>query len=126
MREICNGGESMKVKKVLGAILAMLFIWIAVCVIKPFWDKYWLGQDLKAVATYGTKHRIVDTRKHLSKIMEQKDYGFSGGDFYIEKKANNDTTVGIVYDDEIRIFGWTVMEIEMAVEETRSEVKTMF
>ena len=116
----------MKIKKIFGAILAVVLIWCAICAIKPFWGKYWLGQDLKAAAIYGTKHSVEDTRKHLSRIMEQEDYGFSGEDFYIEKKADKDTTIGITYDDEIRIFGVTIIEFELTVEETRSEVKTIF
>jgi len=116
----------MKIKKIFGAILAVVLIWCAICAIKPFWDKYWLGQDLKTAAIYGTKHSVKDTRKYLSSIIEREDYGFSGEDFYIEKKANNDTTIGITYDDEIRIFGMTVIEFELTVEETRSEIKASF
>ena len=116
----------MKINKILKAALAVLILWSVVCAIKPFWSKYWLSQDLKAVAIYGTKHSVGDTRKHLSEIMEQENYGFSGDDFYIEKNANNDTTIGITYDDEIRIFGVTLLEFELTVEETRSEVKTIF
>jgi hypothetical protein len=126
VKGICDGGEKMKIKNFLGGILAILLIWCAICAIKPFWDKYWLGQDLKAAATYGTKHSVKDTRKHLSRMMEQEEYGFSGEDFYIEKDSNNDTTIGIVYDDEIRIFGFTIIELEMEVEETRSEIKATF
>ena len=126
VKEICSRGVSMTIKKIFGGILAILFIYVAICAIKPFWIKYWLGEDLKVAAIYGTKHSIRDTRKHLSKIMKENDYGFSGQDFYIEKDTNNDTTIGIVYDDEISIFGLTILELEMEVEETRSEVKATF
>jgi hypothetical protein len=112
--------------KIFKVILAVVLLWCAICAIKPFWNKYWLSQDLKAVAIYGTKHSLADTRKRLSTIMEQENYGFSANDFYIEKNANKDTTIGITYEDEIRIFGVTLMELELSVEETRSEVKASY
>ena len=112
--------------KIIKIILAVLLLWCVICIIAPFWNKYWLAQDLGAVAIYGTKHTVADTREHLSEILERERYDFSANDFYIEKDANKDTTVGITYDDAIRIFGVTLIEFEVTVEETRSEVKMSF
>ena len=116
----------MKTKKIFMIIIAVLILYCAICAIKPFWDRYWLGQDLQTAAIYGTKHSVGDTRKYLSRIMEDKGYGFSGEDFYIEQNANKDTTIGIVYDDEIRIFGATILEFELSAEKTHLFIKSTF
>ena len=45
-------------------IVSIGLIWLIVCGIRPYWNKYWINSDLKAVALYGTKHSTQDTRPY--------------------------------------------------------------
>ena len=104
---------------------------IAACVVlliciasaaKPFWDKYWLGHEIRAAAIYGTKNSISDTRKFLIEKIRDDWPAFTGNDFFIEKGDRDTVTVGIQYCDAISVFGVSLKELEFTVEETVTEV----
>jgi hypothetical protein len=121
-----KGEDTMKGKDLFWLVLFGVFIWCAVGVVKPYWDRHWLGRTVEAAAIYGTKHTIPKTRKFLTKRMNEEGWGFDGGDFTIEKERDKTVTVRITYADEIRIFGRTVRELEFTVERSAEEVEEMF
>ena len=108
-------------KKIFAFIIFVVFAWCLICVVKPYWDKYWLGLELKSIAAYATKNTVEDTRKMLTRRMHEAGRNFSDKDFYIEKDKNNTATVGITYIDEISVFGVTLKQIEFTVEESSRE-----
>ena len=100
----------------------IVFILCVAGIAKPYWNKYWLGHEIRAAAIYGTKNSISDTRKFLSEKIKNDWPGFSGNDFLIEKDENDNVTVGIEYCDAISIFGMSLKELDFTVERTASEV----
>lgn len=100
----------------------IVFIWCVVSAARPYWSKYWLGNEIRSAAIYGTKNSIADTRKFLAEKIKYDWPDFSGDDFFIEKDKNDNVTVGIAYHDEIRVFGVSLKELEFTVEKTVSEV----
>jgi hypothetical protein len=116
----------MKIKDTTLVIVGLILLWGVVCAVRPYWDKYWLGQDIRVAAIYGTKHSVQKTRMLLTKKMMQSGNGFRGEDFNIEKNEHNNVTVSIEYIDEISIFGMTLKELEFTVEKTESEVEAVF
>ena len=116
----------MKIKKTLALLVFFVVIWSTVCAVRPFWKKYWLGQEIKTAAIYGTKNGVEETRRFLAKKMREQRRRFSGEDFIIEKDHHNNVAIAIDYTDEIRIFGVTVTALEFTVETTASEVNTRF
>jgi hypothetical protein len=120
MRKIMRG------KKIVGLIVVFFLLYGVICAAKPFWNRYWLAQDVEVAALHGTKNSIEDTRSFLTELMDKNARGFSGKDFDIEKDENNNVTVSITYEDEIRLFGITLTTLELTVEKTRSEVEERF
>ena len=89
---------------------------------RPYWNKYWLGYEMRDAAIYGTKNSISDTRTFLSEKIRNDWPDFSGEDFFIEKDENDNVTVGIEYCDAISVFGVNLKELQFTVERTASEV----
>lgn len=116
----------MKIKDAIMVIVGLALLWCVVSAIRPYWDKYWLEQEIRAVAIFGTKNSVEDIRRLLTRKMIEIGHGFSGEDFAIERDEDNNVTISIEYIDEIRVFGVTLKELEMTVEETVSEVEAMF
>lgn len=107
------------IAKIAACIVFLLCIGSAA---RPYWNKYWLGHEIRAAAIYGTKNSISDTRKFLSEKIKNNWPGFSGDEFFIEKDENDTVTVGIEYCDAISVFGVRLKELEFTVEKTASEV----
>jgi hypothetical protein len=108
-------------KEVIKVIIA---VFIVVCILSalwPFWDRYWLGNELEYVCVYGTKNTVEDTKKFLSERMKEKRYDFSGDDFSIEKDEKNRVRISITYTDEISVLGKTLKELSFTVERSASE-----
>ena len=114
------------VKNIVILIILTVLIWVGVSALKPFWNRYWLEKDMKACAIYGTKNTIEETRKSLTKKMEEEGHDFDGEDFIIEKDENNRVSVTLAYDDKISVFNITVKELEFTVEATAQEVNEYF
>ncbi len=102
----------------------IVFLLCVASAAKPYWNKYWLGHEIRAAAIYGTKNSISDTRKFLFEKIRYDWPGFSEKDFFIEKDEDT-VTVGIEYCDAISVFGVDLKELEFIVEETASEVDTI-
>ena len=103
----------------------IVFLLCVASAAKPYWNKYWLGYELRTAAIYGTKNSISDTRQFLSEKIKYDWPGFSPQDFFIEKDENDTVTVGIEYCDAISVFGVSLKELEFSVEKTASEVSAL-
>lgn len=112
-------------KKIVVLVLFLAIAWSLVCVGRPYWDKYWLGIDMEAVAIYGTKNSISRTKNFLTRKMKMADRDFTAEDFTIEKDENNTTTISITYEDEINIFGQVVKTLKINIEKTKKEAAQM-
>ena len=114
------------IKKILNLIFLIIIIWIVVSIVRPYWDKYWLGQDVEAAAIYGTKNSVGDTRTFLTQKMKEAGRDFTGEDFRITKDENNNVTISLTYYDEVRVFGVTLKELEFTLKKTMSEVEATY
>jgi hypothetical protein len=113
-------------RKIVGYAVLLALIWIAVSIARPYWHKYWIGQDIEAAAIFGTKKSVVDTREFLTRRMKEAGRSFTGGDFKIAKDERNNVTISLSYYDEIRIFGIKLTELEFTIEKSKSEVQEKF
>lgn len=112
-------------KRILQFIIFLAVAWCLVCIVRPYWDKYWLGNDMEAVAIYGTKNTLTHTKSFLNRKMKMAGRDFRAEDFTIEKDKENKTTIRISYVDKIVIFGQVVKTLEFEVEKTKREVAAM-
>jgi hypothetical protein len=113
-------------RKIVGYAVLLALIWIAVSIARPYWHKYWIGQDIEAAAIFGTKKSVSDTRRFLTTRMKEKERSFTGDDFKIAKDEENNVTISLSYYDEIRVFGITLRELEFTIEKSKSEVQEKF
>jgi len=117
----------MKDLKGIALILVLfLFAWFLYGGISPYWNKRGLDKVLEAASMYGTKHTIESTRKYLNKKMKERGSDFTGEDFDIEKDEHRTVTIGIIYTDEMRVFGLTLKEIEFTSVKTAYEIQEVF
>jgi len=94
--------------------------------VRPYWNKYWLEQDLEAVAVYGTKNRLDQTRSLLLTKIEEGGYPVREQDFIIEKDSKNTVTITVRYSDGISIFGRELKELYFTVSATAREIKAYY
>jgi hypothetical protein len=111
--------------KLIKIAILIAFAWCIVSAVKPYWNKYWLGQAIENAAIYGTKRSVQDTRKFLTEKMNEDGHNFAGKDFTIEKDENNNVTISIRYSDEINIFGVKLKSLYFTLEKTVSEVESI-
>jgi hypothetical protein len=114
------------IKKLLNFVFLIIIILIVVSIVRPYWDKYWLGQDMEAAAIYGTKNSVRATRTFLTQKMKEAGRDFAGEDFGISKDENNNVTISLTYYDEVHVFGVTLKELEFTLKKSMSEVKATF
>jgi hypothetical protein len=113
-------------RKIVSYAVLLALIWIAVSIARPYWHKYWIGQDIEAAAIFGTKKSESDTREFLTKRMRDAGHNFTGNDFKIAKDEKNNVTISLSYYDKISVFGITLRELEFTVERSKSEVQEKF
>jgi len=113
-------------RKIVSYAVLIALIWIAVSIARPYWHRYWIGQDIEAAAIFGTKNSVSDTRGFLTRKMRDAGRSFTGDDFKIAKDDKNNVTINLSYYDEIRIFGLTLTELEFTIEKSKSEVQEKF
>jgi hypothetical protein len=111
--------------RILQVIVLLAIVWSLACVGRPYWDRYWLGNDMEAVAIYGTKNTLAHTKAFLNQKMKMAGRDFRAEDFTIKKDKNNKTTIRITYEDRIIIFGQVVKTLLFEVERTKREVAAM-
>ena len=93
---------------------------------KPYWDRYWIKQELEAGAVYGTKNQLEHTKEFLLKKLREEGYPIEEDDLYIEKDSKNNVTVTARYSDEISIFGKELKKLHFTVTATAREVKEYY
>jgi hypothetical protein len=113
-------------RKIVSYAVLLALIWIAVSIARPYWHKYWIGQDIEAAAIFGTKNSVSDTREFLTKKMRDAGHNFTGNDFKIAKDEKNNVTISLSYYDKISVFGIMLRELEITVERSKSEVQEKF
>ena len=113
-------------RKIVRIVVLIALIWIVVSIARPYWHKYWIGQDIEAAAIFGTKNPVGDTRGFLTRKMKEAGRSFAGDDFKITKDEKNNVTISLSYYDKIRVFGLTLTELELTIEKSKSEVKETF
>ena len=113
-------------RKIVSFVVLIALIWIVVGIARPYWYKYWIGQDIEAAAIFGTKNSVADTRGFLTRKMKEAGRSFTGDDFKITKDEKNNVTISLSYYDEIRVFWLTLTELEFTVEKSKSEVRETF
>jgi hypothetical protein len=115
----------MNFKSIFSFILFVAVIWAIVCIVKPYWTKYNIGNEVEVVATYGTKHDIDETKKMLIRKITENEWPIEENDFSVKKNDYGDVTISITYNDEINIFGMSVKSLEMNIEREARFVKAI-
>jgi len=113
-------------RKIASFVVLIALLWVVVSIARPYWHKYWIGQDIEAAAIFATKHSVGDTRGFLTRKMKEEGRGFTGDDFKIAKDEKNNVTISLSYLDEIRVFGLKLTELDFTVEKSKAEVKETF
>jgi len=113
-------------KSAFNVILLFLIIIFIGSAVRPFWTKYWIGEDIRAAAIYGTKNSVEDTKKLLIQKLEESGRDFVGDNFIIRKNEYKTVTISITYTDKISFFGVSLKTLEFTLQETVHEVKQKF
>lgn len=102
---------------------------IVICIgsaVKPYWNKYWLQKELEAVAVYGTKNTLQNTRDFLFNKLKEEGYRIGENDIHIEKDSKNTVTITARYSDKISIFGKEIQKLQFTVSATEREIKEYY
>jgi hypothetical protein len=113
-------------KNIFLVALCIAFLWSVWSAVRPFWNKYWLKQDMELAAVYGTKHDMEQTRRFLDQKMRDAGRDLEGEDFEIEKDEKNDVYIRVRYQDSIRVFGYLLKDLELEAEASARDVKEYF
>ena len=113
-------------KSAFNIILLLLVIILTGNSVRPFWTKYWIGEDIETAAIYGTKNSIEDTKIFLIQKMTENGRSFVGDDFIIVKNEDNTATISITYTDNISFFGISLKTLEFTLKRTAREIKEKF
>jgi len=116
----------MQMKPYFMYAVIILLLWSGVCAARPYWDKYWLKQEMESAAVYGTKASVAAIAEYLDDKMKEQGRGFIGDDFAIEKDARNAVKISITYADEIRLFGHSLKKLRFTLRAYASDVKARF
>jgi hypothetical protein len=106
-------------------IVSIGVLFLIVCAIWPYWNRYMINSDLKAAAIYGTKNSINDTRKLLVEKIRERGYHFDPEQFHIEKDENNTVSITFTYHDKMSFFGFTLKELEFTLDVVQQEVDAL-
>lgn len=108
--------------KIVSYVITAAVMWLIICAIWPYWTRFVMESDLKAVAIYGTKHSIEDTGKFLIERYKEKGFDIDQDDFSIAKDEHNTVTITVSYHDEMSCFGFVLKELAFTLEVTEHEV----
>ena len=106
-------------------VLGVIVIAVA-CTVWPFFSKSRINYDLKEAALYGTKHTIGETRKFLTKALEERAVSYDPENLIIEKDEKNTVTITLFYEDTIHFFGIVIKELEFELEVQQKNVTAVF
>ncbi len=112
--------------KAIFYIVTIGIIWLIVCAIWPFWNRYGIESDLEAAAIYGTKHSIEDARQFLTQKAKERGYHFDPRNLDIEKDNYNTVSITLTYQDSIRFLTLVLKELKFTVSVTKREARAQF
>lgn len=111
------------VSKAIFYIVTLGIVWLIVCSIWPYWDRYGIETELEAAAIYGTKHSIEDTREFITQKTKKMGYHFHPQDLQITKNAYNTVSIWLTYKDKIVFLGFILKELEFSLHVRELEIK---
>lgn len=115
----------MKIRSLLYLILLGIIVVGAVGAIRPYWDKYALGEAMETAAVYGTKNSVQATRDFLARKMEAEGLDFRGEDFTIRKEGDT-VHIRITYRDSIEAFGYRLRPLRFTVKKEAVGIEERF
>jgi len=115
----------MRIRSILYLILLVIIVVGALRAVRPYWDKYTLGEAMETAAVYGTKNSINATRDFLTRKMEAEGLDFRGEDFTIRKDGDI-VHIRITYRDSIESFGYRLKPLRFTVEKEAVGIEERF
>jgi hypothetical protein len=112
--------------KAIFNIILIVIVLLVVCIVWPFFTKSRVNYDLEKAASYGTKHSVEETRKFLTKALNERGINYSPDDLFIEKSANDTVTISLSYEDSIHFFSIVLKELDFELEVKQKNIKEMF
>jgi len=94
--------------------------------LRPYWDKYWIQEEVEVAAVYGTKNSLENTKAFLFNKLKEEGYGIEEDQIDVNKDPKNYVTVTVRYSDKISIFGKEVQELHFTVTATEREIKAYY
>ena len=94
--------------------------------VKPYWNKYWIQEELEVAAVYGTKNSLENTKTFLLNKLKEEGYRIGEEDIYVEKDSKNNVTITVRYSDKISIFGKEMRKLRFTLTATEREIKAYY
>ena len=113
-------------KKLFLYALAIAIVIAAGSAVRPYWNKYWLQEEIEAAAVYGTKNTVDNTKAFLLNKLKNEGYPIEEEDIFVEKDSKNSVTVTVQYSDEISIFGKEIKKLHFTLSATEREIKEYY
>jgi len=107
-------------------IVTIVILWLIICAVWPFWNKYRLTSDLEAAALYGTKHEIEETLELFSQKAKDRGYDIDPEKIHIDKDENKTVSIKWTYQDKISFFRIILKKFEFTLEVTKRETEERF
>ena len=107
-------------------IITIIILYLIICAVWPFWNKYRLTSDLEAAALYGTKHEIEETLELFSQKAKDRGYDIDPEEIHIEKNENNTVSIKWTYQDKISFFSIILKKFEFTLNVTKRETEERF
>ena len=112
--------------KVILYIVSILILYLIICAVWPFWNKYRLTSDMEAAALYGTKHDIEETLELFTQNVKDRGYDIDPEEINIDKDENNTVSIKWTYQDKISFFSIVLKKLEFTLEVTKRETAERF
>lgn len=107
-------------------IVTIVILYLIICAVWPFWNKYRLTSDLEAAALYGTKHEIEETLESFSQKAKDRGYDIDPEEIHIDKDENNTVSIKWTYQDKISFFSVILKKFEFTLNVTKRETEERF
>ena len=107
-------------------IVTIAILYLVVCAVWPYWNKYRLTADLEAAALYGTKHDVEETLGLFAQKVKDRGYDIDPEKVHIDKDENNTVSMKWTYKDKISYFGIVLNRYEFTLETTKRELEELF
>ncbi|MGE5838962.1 MAG: hypothetical protein ACM34H_03435 [Deltaproteobacteria bacterium] len=113
-------------KKLLSYALVIAIVLAVGGVVRPYWNKYWIQEEVEAAAVYGTKNSLEQTRQFLLNKLKEEGYRIGEDQVSIDKDPKNNVTVTVRYSDKISILGKEFQKLRFTVTATQKEIKAYY